>query len=79
MGNWQMEVGRMMSYILFPIGIYYYLNQAESIEEWVQNEKKKFEPMSKEQHADLMNFIEECNKKRQLKRIAEIEMQYQED
>lgn len=68
----------MMSYILFPIGIYYYLNQGESIEEWVQNEKKKFEPMSKEQHADLMNFIEECNKKRQLKRIIEIEAQYKD-
>ncbi|KAK9305120.1 hypothetical protein QLX08_003794 [Tetragonisca angustula] len=78
MGNWQMEIGRMMSYILFPIGIYYYFNQSENIEEWIQNEKKKFNTLTQEEHNELVNFIEEYNKKREIRRITEMETQYNE-
>ena len=73
-----MEIGRMMSYILFPIGIYYYFNQSENIEEWIQNEKKKFNTMTEEEHNKLVNFIEDYNKNREFKRITEMEMQYNE-
>lgn len=78
MGNWQMEVGRMMSYILFPIGVYYYFNQTENIEEWIKTEKKKFQNSDNIQHTEFMNFIEEFNKKQQLKKIVEMEAQYNE-
>ena len=73
-----MEIGRMMSYILFPIGIYYYFNQSENIEEWIQNEKKKFNTLTQEEHNELVNFIEEYNKKREIRRITEMETQYNE-
>ena len=68
----------MMSYILFPIGIYYYFNQSENIEEWIQNEKKKFNTLTQEEHNELVNFIEEYNKKREIRRITEMETQYNE-
>lgn len=68
----------MMSYILFPIGIYYYFNQSENIEEWIQNEKKKFNTLTQEEHNELVNFIEEYNKKREFRRITEMETQYNE-
>lgn len=68
----------MMSYILFPIGIYYYFNQSENIEEWIQNEKKKFNTLTQEEHNELVHFIEEYNKKREFRRITEMETQYNE-
>ncbi|XP_026668644.1 protein PET100 homolog, mitochondrial [Ceratina calcarata] len=77
MTNWQMEIGRMTLYILFPIGIYYYFNQTDNIEEWIQTERKKLAPDDEKKRADFKQFVYEYNKKQDLKALAEMEMQYQ--
>lgn len=76
MGSWQLEVGRMMMYILFPIGVYYYFNQTENIEEWIINEKKKYGTTSRKDYNQFLEFIEEYNKKKQQKQLEELEAKY---
>ncbi|XP_076390016.1 uncharacterized protein LOC143264867 [Megachile rotundata] len=76
MGSWQLEVGRMMMYILFPIGIYYYFNQTENIEQWIINEKKKYRTTSKKHYEEFLEFIDNCNSKKQKKQIEEMEAKY---
>ncbi|CAL7934811.1 unnamed protein product [Xylocopa violacea] len=78
MTNWQMEVGRMTLYILFPIGVYYYFNQTDSIDEWIKEEKKKFTPISDKQREEFVQFIEEFNNKQRMKQLVEMEAKYQE-
>ncbi|CAK9794597.1 hypothetical protein ANTQUA_LOCUS9 [Anthophora quadrimaculata] len=78
MTNWQMEVARMTTYILFPIGVYYWFNQVESTEEWIKNEKKRFYQTSEVERNEFMQFIEKFTNKHQMKQLAEMEAQYHE-
>ncbi|XP_076766064.1 protein PET100 homolog, mitochondrial-like [Xylocopa sonorina] len=78
MTNWQMEVGRMTLYILFPIGVYYYFNQSDSLDEWIKEEKKKFAPVSGKQREEFAQFIEEFNNKQRMRQLVEMEAKYQE-
>lgn len=76
MGSWQLEVARMMSYILFPIGIYYYFNQTENIEQWLIDERKKYGTLSKKHYEEFLEFIDKCNNEKQKKQIDEMEAKY---
>ncbi|KOC68929.1 hypothetical protein WH47_09486 [Habropoda laboriosa] len=76
MANWQMEVARMTSYILFPIGIYYWFNYTESTQIWINNEKKKFNVMNEVERNEFVQFIENFNNKHQMKQLSAMEVQY---
>lgn len=77
MGSWQLEVGRMILYISFPIGMFHIFNHSESIKEELNNLRDSYyTPEMKKRQMDLKNFIEEFNKENQMKQLKEMEEQY---
>lgn len=80
MGNWQLEVFRMALYIAFPVTTFYYFNQPENFEYWVN--KAKATPRFREvdgHREEIQKFIEQYNYDLQQKRLAQLEAKYDEE
>ena len=76
MGNWQMEVGRMMLYVSFPVGIFHYFNHTENIEEWLVEQRKKHFSSNQSDYKEFMQYIEQFNSEKRAKQLDEIEQRY---
>ncbi|XP_076239518.1 protein PET100 homolog, mitochondrial-like [Calliopsis andreniformis] len=79
MGKWQTEVGRMMLYVSFPVGIFHYFNHGENIEGWLTEQKKKYYPanIAKEKE-EFTEYIDKLNRQKQLNQLRRMEEQYRE-
>ncbi|XP_017770387.1 PREDICTED: protein PET100 homolog, mitochondrial-like [Nicrophorus vespilloides] len=44
MGNWQLEVGKMVLYMAFPVCLFHYFNQPQYFEKWVVQKKRELYP-----------------------------------
>lgn len=66
----------MTLYILFPIGIYYYFNHSETIERWIEDERKKHDKSNTKEHIEFRKFVDEFSTKRRMKELAEMEAEY---
>ncbi|KZC09034.1 hypothetical protein WN55_11497 [Dufourea novaeangliae] len=75
MGNWTMEVGRMILYISFPVGMFHYFNSTDNIDDWVQDKREKCIPVEKKDHANFLAFIHEFNEVKRLNQLKAMEEQ----
>ncbi|XP_046479450.1 protein PET100 homolog, mitochondrial [Neodiprion pinetum] len=74
MGNWQLEVAKMVLYMAFPVGMFHYFNQPEVYENWVTKTKREIYPMvNKEEDEALRRKIREIREKQDAKAFEVLE------
>nr|XP_018912926.1 PREDICTED: protein PET100 homolog, mitochondrial [Bemisia tabaci] len=50
--KWQLEIFRMFTYIMFPVGTFYAFNQPEFFEGWVKEMYSKHLPSKEQEEID---------------------------
>ncbi|XP_012271385.1 protein PET100 homolog, mitochondrial [Orussus abietinus] len=74
MGNWQLEVFKMMLYTAFPVVLFHYFNQPENYEKWVvQVRKERFPKDSHEKRRIMAEFLENMTQETSLQEIDELD------
>ncbi|XP_046616068.1 protein PET100 homolog, mitochondrial isoform X2 [Neodiprion virginianus] len=74
MGNWQLEVAKMVLYMAFPVGMFHYFNQPEVYETWVTKTKREIYPMvNKEEDEALRRKIREIRERQDAKAFEVLE------
>ncbi|XP_014271598.1 protein PET100 homolog, mitochondrial [Halyomorpha halys] len=67
MGGWKLEVGKMVIYMAFPVGLFHYFNQPEYFEEWVTKIKQETYPPESTKHKKMIeDAIKDWNKKKEI-------------
>lgn len=77
MGSWQLEVGRMVIYIGFPVALFHWFNQPENFTEHVEKTKGLYmvpEPPGLKRLYD--DFVENYNKEQELTRLQQMETEH---
>lgn len=60
MGGWLLEVGKMVLYMSFPVGMFHYFNQPEYFEKWVTKTRRELYPP---ESGESRKLIQDCVKK----------------
>lgn len=74
MGNWQLEVFKLGLFVSFPVGMFYFYNQAQYFEDWVIKMKRElYPPDDLTCRQELQDFIKEMRQKQQSELIAKMQ------
>lgn len=74
MGNWQLEVARMVLYMAFPVGMFHYFNQPDVYEKWIVNKKREIYPMiNREEESKIKEKIRSIRERQEAKAYNELE------
>ena len=74
MGGWKLEVGKMVLYMAFPVGLFHFFNQPEYFEEWVVNIKRELHAPENSHNRDLIQqAITDLRKKEELKLLQALD------
>jgi protein PET100 len=74
MGNWPLEVFKLGLYVTFPVGMFYFYNQASFFEDWVIRMKRElYPPESHTGRDEIQSVIKELRDKRQTEIIRQIQ------
>lgn len=74
MGNWQLEVFKLGLYVSFPVGMFYFYNQAEYFEDWVINMKRQlYPPEHLTSRQELQDVIKDMRQKHQADMIKKMQ------
>ena len=66
MGNWYLEAAKMGLYMVFPVALFYYFNQAEYFEEWmIQMRREMYPPEAKMNRKEFEAAIQQMRLKRE--------------
>ncbi|XP_018332827.1 protein PET100 homolog, mitochondrial-like [Agrilus planipennis] len=76
MGTWQLEVGKMAIYLMFPVGLFHYFNQPQYFEEWVTKTKRElYPPENADMRAEIQRVKIAIEEKHEAKILKELEKQ----
>lgn len=77
MGGWQLEAAKMALYMVFPVGLFYYFNQAEYFEDWMINLRREMYPtenrVNKKAFEDTIREMKEKREREYLRLLEEKE------
>ncbi len=77
MGNWQLEAAKMGMYMIFPVGCFYYFNQAEYFEDWMIKLRREMYPaesrVNKKMFDDTIREMKEKQEREYLRLLEEKE------
>jgi protein PET100 len=80
MGGWQLEAAKMGLYMVFPVGCFYYFNQAEFFEDWMINLRREMYPAESRVNKKLFEqTIREMNEKREREYLRLLEEKEQKN
>lgn len=75
MGGWQLEASKMALYMVFPVGLFYYFNQAEYFEDWMINLRREMYPaerkVNKKAFEDTIREMKEKREQEYLRLLEE--------
>ena len=79
MGGWQLEAMKMGLYMVFPVGLFYYFNQADQFEDWMIQIKREMYPPDKLTHRkefeDCIRQMQERKEREYLRLLEERDKQ----
>lgn len=79
MGGWQLEAMKMCLYMTFPVGLFYYFNQAELFEDWMIKMRRDMYPPDSQMHRkefeDCIRSMQEKKEREYLRLLEEKEKQ----
>ncbi|XP_022920387.1 protein PET100 homolog, mitochondrial [Onthophagus taurus] len=74
MGNWKLEVGKMVIYMAFPVACFHYFNQPDLFEDWVTKMKREiYPPENKSHRAEYEEAKRKAREEQQLELIKAME------
>jgi len=83
MGNWSLEVFKLAIYVTFPVGMFYFFNQASLFEDWVVQMKRELYPPDRlTSRVELQQLIKDMRDKQQgdiIKQIQEEELAFKRE
>lgn len=79
MGGWKLEAMKMGLYMVFPVGLFYYFNQAELFEDWMIKMKREMYPpeslMHRKEFEDCIRQMQEKKEREYLRLLEERDAQ----
>lgn len=76
MGGWKLEAAKMAMYMIFPVTLFYYFNQAEYFEDWMITMRRELYPPEKPEHREMFEkTIREMREKREREYLRMLEEQ----
>jgi len=79
MGSWQLEVFKLAMYVSFPVGMFYFYNQAEYFEDWVIKMKRElYPPEHLTSRKELEDVIKEMRGQHQSEMIRKMQEEMQQ-
>jgi len=78
MGTWHLEAFKLAWYVTFPVGMFYYFNQAQYFEDWIiQTKREMYPPEHLRGRVELAEFVKKAQRDQELKLVRQLQKEQQ--